>query len=362
MTPDTNYHILLPMKVLCIDVGRGTQDILLYDSEKNLENCTQLIIPSRALLAEKALRKAISEDRDILFTGATMGGFPLGPNFNEYVKRRNVYATPTASKTFRDDPDVVTEMGIKVVSNAEAVNLANNGIRHFEMMDVDIDGLFSALELMGEDAAFDGAAVAVQDHGAGPKGMSEREFRFQNYKRLLQSGGSLTDFCYRGNEVPEYLTRTKAVAELLNVVPNLLLMDTGMAAVLGSLEDEKVASVRRKLLVNIGNGHSLAVILEGDEIQALFEHHTSLLDGIKFHTYLKRLLKGEVTHEEVFGNGGHGLFVREGARFGDVEVMSVIGPNRARLKGEEYYHPSPHGNMMLAGSFGLLRGYLSKFK
>jgi uncharacterized protein (DUF1786 family) len=33
------------MRILCIDVGHGTQDILLYDSEKNLENCTQLIIP-----------------------------------------------------------------------------------------------------------------------------------------------------------------------------------------------------------------------------------------------------------------------------------------------------------------------------
>lgn len=350
------------MKTLCIDVGRGTQDILLYDSEKNLENCTQLIIPSRAVLAEKAMKKAIAEDRDILFTGTTMGGFPLGKNFNEYIRRRNVYATPIASKTFRDDPDVVTEMGIKVVSDAEAVCLANTGILHFEMMDVDIDGLSIAIELMGEDSRFDGVAIAVQDHGAGPKGMSEREFRFQNYNRLLQGGGKLTDFCYRENEVPAYLTRMNAVAELLSDIPNLLLMDTGMAAVLGSLEDDKVASVRRKLLVNVGNGHSLAVILEGEEIQALFEHHTSLLDGIKLDTYLKRLLKGEVTHEEVFADGGHGLFVREGARFGDVEVMSVIGPNRAKLKGEEYYHPSPHGNMMLAGSYGLLRGYLSKFE
>lgn len=349
------------MKILCIDVGRGTQDILLYDSEKNLENCIQLIIPSRAVLAEKALKRAISEGIDILFTGATMGGFPLGPNFKEYVKRRNVYATPSASKTFRDDPEVVTEMGIKVVSNAEAVNLVNSGVLHFEMMDVDIYGLSRGIELMGENPEFDGVAIAVQDHGAGPKGMSEREFRFQNYKRDLQGGGRIADFCYRKNEIPPYLTRMKAVAELLNNVPNLLLMDTGMAAVLGSLEDDKVASARRKLLVNIGNGHTLAVILEGEEIQALFEHHTSLLDGMKLHTYLKRLLKGEVTHEEIFADGGHGLFVREGARFGDVEIISVIGPNRARLRGEEYYHPSPHGNMMLAGSFGLLRGYLSKF-
>jgi len=31
------------------------------------------------------MKKAISEDIDILFTGATMGGFPLGKNFKEYV-------------------------------------------------------------------------------------------------------------------------------------------------------------------------------------------------------------------------------------------------------------------------------------
>ncbi|MDO8445846.1 MAG: DUF1786 family protein [Deltaproteobacteria bacterium] len=349
------------MKILCIDVGRGTQDILLYDSEKNLENCTQLIIPSRAVLAEKALKKGISEDRDILFTGTTMGGFPLGPHFKEYVKRRNVYATPMASRTFRDDPDVVREMGVKVISEDEAKGLMKDGISHFEMMDIDINGLSRAIDLMGDSTDFDGIAVAVQDHGTGPKGMSEREFRFQNYRRLLDGGGGLFEFCYKGNGVPDYLTRMKAVAGLLRGAKNLLIMDTGMAAVLGSLEDEKVASFRRKLVVNVGNGHTLAVLLDGEEIQALFEHHTSLLDEVKLHTYIKRLLKGEVTHEEVFADGGHGLYVRERARFGNVKVISVIGPNRTLLKREEYYHPSPHGNMMLAGSYGLLRGYLARF-
>jgi len=153
----------------------------------------------------------------------------------------------------------------------------------------------------------------------------------------------------------------KAVAELLKDSKNLLLMDTGMAAVLGSLEDEKVASFRRKLVVNVGNGHTLAVLLDGEEIQALFEHHTSLLNEVKLHTYIKRLLRGEVTHEEVFADNGHGLYVRDRARFGNVKVISVIGPNRTLLKREEYYHPSPHGNMMLAGSYGLLRGYLARF-
>lgn len=349
------------MKILCIDVGRGTQDILLYDSEKNLENCIQLIIPSRAVLAEKALKKAIFEDRDILFTGTTMGGFPLGPHFKEYAKRRNVYATPLASRTFRDDPDIVREMGVKVISEDEAKELMNGGIFHFEMMDIDIKSLSRAIELMGDSSDFDGIAVAVQDHGTGPKGMSEREFRFRNYRRLLEGGGKMYDFCYKGDEIPDYLTRMKAVAGLLKDRKNLLIMDTGMAAVLGSLEDERVASFRRKLIVNIGNGHTLAVLLDGEEIQALFEHHTSLLDDVKLHTYIKRLLRGEVTHEEVFADNGHGLYVRERARFGNVKVISVIGPNRTLLRREEYYHPSPHGNMMLAGSYGLLRGYLARF-
>jgi len=350
------------MKILCIDVGRGTQDILLYDSVKNLENCTQLIIPSRAVLAEKALKRAIFEERDILFTGTTMGGFPVGAHFKEYAKMRNVYATPMASRTFRDDPDVVRDLGVKVVSEDEAQGLIKTGISHFQMMDIDIKSLSDAIELMGESAGFDGIAVAVQDHGTGPKGMSEREFRFQNYRKLLERGGSLIDFCYKGNEVPAYLTRMKAVAGLLKNWKNLLLMDTGIAAVLGSLEDERVASVRRKLLVNVGNGHTLAVLLDGEEIQALFEHHTSLLDEVKLHTYIKRMLKGEVTHEEVFSDSGHGLYVKERARFGSVKVLSVIGPNRALLRREEYYHPSPHGNMMLAGSYGLLRGYLSRME
>jgi uncharacterized protein (DUF1786 family) len=349
------------MKVLCIDVGRGTQDILLYDSSKNLENCAQLVIPSRAVLAEKALKKAISEDRDILFTGTTMGGFPLGSMFGEYVKRRNVYATPPASVTFRDDPDVVRGMGIKIVSEDEAGRLKKTGIAHFEMKDVDMEGFSGAIEIMGESAEFDGIAVAVQDHGAAPKGTSDREFRFENYKRLLEGGGKLLDFCYKGSEVPDYLTRMKAVAGLLKGTRNLLLMDTGIAAILGSLEDEAVSSFRRKLLINVGNGHTLAVLLDGEEIQALFEHHTSLLDEVKLHTYMKRLLKGRVTHKEVFADGGHGLYVRERARFGSVKVVSVIGPNRALLRREGYCHPSPHGNMMLAGSYGLLRAYLSRF-
>jgi len=35
------------MKILSIDVGMGTQDILLYDSENNMENCFKMVLPSQ---------------------------------------------------------------------------------------------------------------------------------------------------------------------------------------------------------------------------------------------------------------------------------------------------------------------------
>ncbi len=355
------------MKVLCIDVGMGTQDILLFDSEKRPENCIQLVIPSRAALASRTMQTAIIEDRDILFTGPAMGSFSLGTEFESYVKRRSVYATETAAVTFDDDPEAVTATGIKVVAEDEALRLRRSGMLHFEMGDVDLAGITGAIEGFGERADWNGIAVAVQDHGAAPGSMSDREFRFRNYRRLLENGAGLPDFCYRTGEIPGYLTRMKAVAESLAGVHNLLLMDTGIAAVLGSLEDERVAQSWRKLLVNVGNGHTLAVLMDGYEIIALYEHHTSILrrrnegDPGSLHDYIGGLLDEGLTHDDVFSDGGHGLYVREGATHEAIEIRSVIGPNRFLLGGEGFYHPSPHGNMMLAGSYGLLRGYEMRY-
>ena len=34
-------------RFLVIDVGMGTQDILLFDSERNIENCVKMVLPSQ---------------------------------------------------------------------------------------------------------------------------------------------------------------------------------------------------------------------------------------------------------------------------------------------------------------------------
>ena len=57
------------MKILAIDVGTGTEDILLYDSEKEIENSMKLVIPSPHL----TIGQMISEcENDIYFDGVIM--------------------------------------------------------------------------------------------------------------------------------------------------------------------------------------------------------------------------------------------------------------------------------------------------
>lgn len=64
------------MKILAIDVGTGTQDILLFDSTTQIENCLQMVMPSPTVLVANQIKDATAKGDTILLTGAIMGGGP----------------------------------------------------------------------------------------------------------------------------------------------------------------------------------------------------------------------------------------------------------------------------------------------
>ena len=72
------------MKILAIDVGTGTEDILLYDSEKEIENSMKLVIPSPHL----TIGQKISEcENDIYFDGVIMGGGKIKDRCLEHMEK-----------------------------------------------------------------------------------------------------------------------------------------------------------------------------------------------------------------------------------------------------------------------------------
>ncbi|MDE3103071.1 MAG: pyruvate formate lyase-activating protein, partial [Chloroflexota bacterium] len=128
---------------------------------------------------------------------------------------------------------------------------------------------------------------------------------------------------------------------------------------LGALEDERVAreAERGTCVVNVGNQHTLALLVRGEELFGVVEHHTESMTTEKLERLVARLVAGAVTHEEVFDDDGHGALVLERyAAARPFHGVSVTGPNRAMAKPLDWYFAAPHGAMMLSGCFGLIRG------
>lgn len=345
-------------RILAIDVGTGTQDILVLEAGSVIENAVQLIMPSpTALLAERV--KQSTEDRvDLVLTGVTMGGGPGHWAVEAHLKAGlKVYATPDAARTFDDDLERVAMMGIRVVDSPAAAN----GARRLELRDFYLAEVMEALRAFGVSTVFDAVAVAVFDHGAAPPGVSDRRFRFDYLRKQVGRGIGLEGFGFLAAEIPARMTRMQAVASNWSGPEPLFLMDTGPAAILGSLDDGVVAAANPVIVLNIGNFHTIAALLDGPRIAGLFEHHTGELTRSKLEHYLEALATGTLSNDQVFDDMGHGA-LELGATASPPKRLAVTGPRRGLLDGSPLrpHLAVPHGDMMLAGCFGLLRALAAR--
>ncbi len=115
------------MKILCIDIGTGTQDIYLFDSRQEIENGYKLVLPSPTLMVNRKLKTAAQSGRSVLLTGVTMGGGPSQWGAKEVLNHGGkVYITEQAARTFNDDLEKVTADGYILVSEDEAEKLPDH--------------------------------------------------------------------------------------------------------------------------------------------------------------------------------------------------------------------------------------------
>jgi uncharacterized protein (DUF1786 family) len=347
------------MQLLTVDVGTGTQDILLFDAERELENNYKLVLPSPTVVAANRIRAATRARRRLVLDGVTMGGGPSHWAARDHVQAGlEVFATADAARTFDDDLAAVAEMGIQVVAPEEVLQLADQGATRVVLRDLALGHILQTLSSFGVDLHLAGLAVAVFDHGAAPPGCSDRTFRFDYLRDQLNGGAGLSGFAFDRASIPSSMTRLAAVASSTPPDLPLLVMDTAPAAVLGALDDPNVRAARSPLVANVGNFHCLAFHLVEGAIAGLFEHHTGELTIERLWAYLDQLADGTISNAEVFADQGHGALVLDPTA-PPPDLIAVTGPRRAlaqpRSGRHQPYFAVPHGDMMLTGNIGLLR-------
>ena len=342
------------MRILAIDVGTGTQDIMIYDSEKELENAIKLVLPSPHLFISQKIRET---ENDIYFDGEIMGGGKIKNTLLEHMEKGyNVVMEPTCAKTIRDNIEQVKSFGIEIADDEKSYD----GYTKITLGDIDITKLSEFLLGYDLEFDFDRIAIAVQDHGYN-ENMGDRDFRFEKIREKISEPTSPLEFGFNGEDLPEYFTRMQAVRrqvknEGIEELP--LVMDTKFASIAGMCYDEVASKLNSFIAIDIGNGHTTAASVENGKIQGVFEHHTSSLTGESLERYIKRLASGEITHEGVYNDHGHGAHVLN--PISKIEKVIVSGPKRELIEKTnlDWHHAAPGGDVMMTGTVGLIKTIL----
>ena len=367
---------LQPERLLAVDVGAGTTDILIAEEGRRPENSAKLVVPSRTQVVAEQIRAATERSARVVFRGPTMGGGPGSDAMRRHLAvGLEFLATEAAALTFADDLERVVGWGVRLIDEDEARACAREGTVEVRSGDLDAAALTQALRLLGAPTAFSGAAIAAQDHGFDPHG-SNRVARFAMWEAAIHADCALLDLFYLQDRIPDRLTRLRAATTCLRelvqmgapadagkamadaqgntpTAPQIVAADTGPAALLGALPE----SAGDAVLVNAGNGHTVCVVARDGRLRGVYEHHTGCLDEQRLERQLRRFLAGELTSDEVREDGGHGAILREPPPR-DLP-MYVTGPNRHLLAGSglPVSFPAPWGDMMMTGPVGLVRAF-----
>lgn len=357
------------MKILAMDIGAGTEDVLLYDDrKKSIENCVKMVLPSPSQVFAAKVREATQLYKDIFAKGDIIGGGSFAFALKDHVEKGlRTLMTENAAYTVRNDLDEVRELGIKIiVGEKEPRNFKGETLTIEEVNLVKLQNFLTEFDESLLDV--DIVAIAVQDHGVFPKGMSNRKFRIQKMKELLKESSRPEILAFTEEEIPSCFLRMKSAAlASRRQLPRakVLLMDTSPAAILGCLKDLTVEKADPVLAVNVGNGHTMAAIVSEGRIVGVMEHHTRLLNPQKIERLLVAFVCGKLTDEEVFKDNGHGLFfLAEPPGLSRIEKVVVTGPNRdILLKTKLTVHFAvPAGDVMMTGPMGLVEATKRKFK
>lgn len=335
--------------VLCLDIGSGTQDVLLARPDMEPENWPRFVLPSPARLVAQRVRALTQLGRPVWLYGSNMGGGFTRALQAHTAAGFTVAVSPEAACAIHDSADVVRSMGFTITKHAPAgavpVCLSDYAPAYWE-------GMLRQAGLPLPHMI----VAAVQDHGVHEAG--NRAGRMRHWQQLLEKSSHPAEWIYA--VPPPGLTRLVA----LQAATGGPVADTGTAALLGALCLPEVLQRSQRegvTVINIGNSHCVAALLYRGRVLGIYEHHTGMRNLEQLLQDLQEFRMGWLPDEQVRATGGHGSafgpIPEEAAGF---DPTFVLGPRRELLRGYGQFI-APYGDMMLAGCYGLLEGMAAKF-
>lgn len=341
------------MALLLLDIGSGTQDVLLVPDEVvegrwPLENCPKFVLPSPAQQVAARIRRNTAQGLGVHLHGEIMGG-----GFFRALKAHleaGVAASATlgAALSLFDDPARLEGMGVAVQESCPA------GHQPLWLGDFSWQWWEGFLAMSG--IPMPGQVVAAaQDHGFHPEG-NNRMGRFALWHEFLTAAEGRPEALLFG-QPPGPFTRLETLHRCIGGGP---VTDTGAAAVLGALFDPSFQVLQARAgacVLNCGNSHLIAFLVFDGRIWGVYEHHTGLRSREELLRDVQAFCAGELDQDTVHASGGHGcLRLPSPAAAQGFPHLVVLGPQRGLLAEEADHFSAPGGDMMLAGCFGLLQG------
>ncbi len=331
--------------VLLLDIGSGTQDVLLARPQMTPENWPQFVLPAPACLIAQKIRELTQSKKDIWLYGHNMGGGFVKALRAHKEAGLSVYCTQSAAAAIHDNLERVQALGFEICETAPRsavpVYLADYQNAMWE-------NLLTQWGLPLPNMV----VAAVQDHGVFPQG--NRLGRMQSWTALLQKNPFPQSWLY--TNVNAQCPQNTRLASLQSLTGGPV-ADTGTAAILGMLSVPEVSarSMREGItIINVGNSHTLAMLIYANQVLGIFEHHTGQQSLEEYLQDLQDFRLGWLPDEKVRASGGHGVaFAPRVEEAGSFAPTFIIGPQRERLRGQGQFL-APHGQMMLAGCYGLL--------
>jgi uncharacterized protein (DUF1786 family) len=341
-------------KLLILDIGAGTMDVLYYDTESGQDY--KAVAKSPVLYLAERVKELPG---DLLITGSEMGGGALSEVLIKRARDSQVLMTPSSAATIHHDIGKVQSWGVGIVGEADAERLSRDPkYSVLTLGDVDPEPLRHIVQGLGIPFSFDVIGICAQDHGTPPEGMSHLDYRHTIFKASLDKNPFPHALLYEYNEVPVTFNRLTSMAKSAVLLPTeeVYVMDSGMAAILGATMDHQASLKQKVLTVDVATSHTVGAALMGGEIAGFFEYHTKDISPQRLESLLVSLADGKLDHTQILREGGHGAYIRQALGFRATEIIVATGPKRRFLEnsGLPIHFGAPLGDNMMTGTVGVL--------